>query len=252
MSNAANTPPIELPTGWLKGLIPTMNDTGFMFEVLDDYALDFIRYSGECDSEVLELGCAYGVATILALEAGAKVRACDIDQRHLDILLSRVPDGLEAQLKTELQHLPDAHLPDNQFAAILCSRVFHFLTGDEIDASLANMFRWLKPGGRLYLIADTPYGIWRNFIPVWDANHEQGVRWPGYMSPLLEFLPYKPSGDHVGPPFMNLMSPELLTRACEEAGFITLRADWIARNDFTGSGQMDGRENCGIIAVKPE
>ena len=43
MSNAANTPPIELPTGWLKGLIPTMNDTGFMFEVLDDYALDFIR-----------------------------------------------------------------------------------------------------------------------------------------------------------------------------------------------------------------
>ena len=86
MSNAANTPPIELPTGWLKGLIPTMNDTGFMFEVLDDYALDFIRYSGECDSEVLELGCAYGVATIPALEAGAKVRACDIDQRQLDIL----------------------------------------------------------------------------------------------------------------------------------------------------------------------
>ena len=110
---------------------------------------------------------------------------------------------LRRNSKPNCNTCPDAHLPDNQFAAILCSRVFHFLTGDEIDASLANMYRWLKPGGRLYLVADTPYGIWRNFIPVWDANHEQGVRWPGYMSPLLEFLPYKPSGDHVGPPFMN-------------------------------------------------
>ena len=104
-----------------------MNDTGFMFEVLDDYALDFIRYSGECDGEVLELGCAYGVATITALEAGAKVRACDIDQRHLDILLSRVPGGLEPQLKTELQRRPMPICPTINLLRCCAHACFTFL-----------------------------------------------------------------------------------------------------------------------------
>jgi SAM-dependent methyltransferase len=252
MNDHGNNLGLEPPKGWLKGLIPTMNDTGFMFEVLDNFAEEFIQYSSACGDEVLELGCAYGVATLPALEAGATVRACDIDQRHLDILRAQVPASQLSRLTTELQRLPHANLPDNQFGAILCSRVVHFLTGAEIDASVANMYRWLKPGGRLYVIADTPYGLWRNFIPVWDANHAKGERWPGHMEPLTDYLPYTPSGDQVGPPFMNLMSPQLLSRACTEAGFEVVRADWIDRNDFIGSGKMDGRENCGIVVKKPD
>ncbi|MDG1462600.1 MAG: class I SAM-dependent methyltransferase [Gammaproteobacteria bacterium] len=252
MNDKTNNPSLQPPKGWLKGLVPTMNDTGFMFEVLDDYAKDFIQYSASIKDTVLELGCAYGIATIAALEAGATVHACDIDQRHLDILISRTPEVLCNKLSTSIQKLPDASLAENYYGAILCSRVFHFLTGDEIDESLANMYRWLKPGGKLYLIADTPFGIWRKFIPVWEANHARNERWPGYMEPLIDFLPYQSNGASMGPPFMNLMSPELLSRACEEAGFKKLRADWISREDFHGSGKMDGRENCGIVAIKPE
>jgi SAM-dependent methyltransferase len=238
MSNQTNNPGLEPPKGWLKGLVPTMNDTGFMFEILDNFAEEFIEYSGTCNEEVLEFGCAYGVATLPALAAGATIRACDIDTRHLAILRSRVPADQLSRLTTEIQRLPNAELPENHFGAI--------------DASLANMYRWLKPGGKLYLIADTPYGLWRKFIPVWDTNHANGERWPGYMKPLRDYLPYKPSDDQVGPPFMNLMSPALLSRACTEAGFEILCAEWIPRNDFTGSGKMDGRENCGIVVKKPD
>ncbi len=252
MNDKTNNLPLQLPKGWINGLVPTMNNTGFMFEVLDDYAKDFISYSGSIEEPVLEMGCAYGIATIAALEAGATMHACDIDQRHLDILISRTPEALRSKLTTSIKKLPDADLKENHYGAILCSRVFHFLTGDDIDKSLANMYRWLKPGGKLYLIADTPFGVWRNFIPVWEANHASNERWPGYMEPLLDFLPYKPTGEDKGPPFMNLMSPELLTRACEEAGFKKISADWIAREDFSGRGKMDGRENCGIVAIKPE
>ncbi len=252
MSKQQSKSPIDPPEGWLSGLVPTLNDTGFMFEVLDNFVIDFTEYSGKINDEVLELGCAYGVATLRALEQGARVRACDIDERHLEILRSRTPEEHLDKLSTEIQRLPEANLPDEQFGAILCSRVFHFLTGDEIDASLAGMFRWLKPGGRVYLIADTPYGIWRNFIPEWEANIKNGERWPGFMEPMQDYLPYTPRGQQLGPPFMNLMSPEILSRACTEAGFSILQADWISREDFSGSGRMDGRENCGIIAVKPE
>ena len=78
------------------------------------------------------------------------------------------------------------------------------------------------------------------------------MRWPGLMHKPLNYLPYTPSADDIGPPLMNLLDHEILRRTCEEAGFEVLRAGFINRNDFAGDGSMDGRENCGLIAVKPE
>ncbi|MGI9291416.1 MAG: class I SAM-dependent methyltransferase [Gammaproteobacteria bacterium] len=242
----------EIPKQWIKGLIPTMNDTGFMFEVLDEFADEFIRTSGASEDEALDLGCAYGVATIEALKTGARVTACDLDARHLQVLKSRAPEGSLNRLTLITGELPDIDLPENLFGTILCSRVLHFLSGDAIDASIRNMYRWIKPGGRLFLVADTPWGIWRKFIPTWEANVAAGERWPGSMPKPINFLPYEPSSEDIGPPFMNLLDPDLLTRACEEAGFIVDKASFIDRSDFGGEGRMDGRENCGIAAHKPE
>jgi SAM-dependent methyltransferase len=241
----------EIPKQWIKGLVPTMNDKGFMFEVLDEYAKEFIRLAGESSDEVLDLGCAYGVATLGALEAGARITASDMDQRHLDVLKSRTPKTAHDRLTLLAGELPEIDLPENHFGAILCSRVLHFLPGEDIEASVSNMYRWLKPGGKLFLVADTPWGIWRKFIPTWEANESNGERWPGAMVKPVNYLPYEPSSDDVGPPFMNLLDPELLQRSCEEAGFIVDKKSFIDRSDFGGKGRMDGRENCGIEAHKP-
>jgi SAM-dependent methyltransferase len=241
----------EIPKQWIKGLVPTLNDKGFMFEVLDDYAEDFIRESGRNEAEALDIGCAYGIATIGALAAGASVTACDMDQRHLEVLKSRAPAASQDRLSLQTGELPNIDLPDNHFGTILCSRVLHFLPGDDIDASVRNMYRWLKPGGKLYLVADTPWGIWRKFIPTWEANTANAERWPGAMIKPINYLPFEPSSDDIGPPFMNLLDPQLLTRCCEEAGFIVDTAGFIDRSDFGGNGRMDGRENCGVAAHKP-
>jgi len=241
----------EIPKQWIKGLVPTLNDKGFMFEVLDEYADDFIQTAGAGNDAALEIGCAYGVATIAALQAGATITACDMDQGHLDVLRSRIDDKLAARLTLRTGTLPDIDLPEAQFGSLLCSRVLHFLSGEDIERSVQNMFRWLKPGGRLYLIADTPFGIWRNFIPTWDENMAAGERWPGFMVKPINYLPYEPSSEDIGPPIMNLMVPDLLRRTCEEAGFEVTRASFIDRSDFGDRGKMDGRENCGIAAIKP-
>jgi SAM-dependent methyltransferase len=234
------------------GMRPTMNGTGFMFEVLDEYAEDFIQYSASIADPVLDLGCAYGVASLPALAGGARVTACDLDQRHLDILHDSAPADQQPRLNCVQGQLPGVNFPDASFGAVLCSRVLHFLDGSAVDASVHKIFRWLKPGGRIYLVADTPYGIWRKYIPVFEAKRSRGDRWPGLMIGLENYLPQAPQGRSInGPPFMNLLDPELLARSCTEAGFEVERAGFIDRGDFFGLGRMDGRENAGVMARKP-
>ncbi len=230
---------------------PTLNGTGFMFKVLDEYAEDFIQYAGQTDGEVLEIGCAFGITTIAALKAGGHVTACDLDPGHLQILTENTPKSLRSQLTCITGRLPDIDLPEKSYDAILCSRVLHFLDGSAIDASVRNMFRWLKPGGRLYLVADTPYGIWRKLIPIFEARRVRSDRWPGLMIGLENYLPFSPKDRAIdAPPFMNLLDPELLTRICTDAGFEVEQAGFIDRSDFSGLGRMDGRENAGIRAIR--
>lgn len=244
----------QQPRKWnVPNMQPTLNGTGFMFKILDEFAEDFIEFAGQTDGEVLDIGCAYGVATIPALEGGGRVTACDLDPRHLAILTENTPESARERLTCMTGQLPSIDLPQQHFAAILCSRVLHFLDGSAIDASVRNMYRWLKPGGRLYLVADTPYGIWRRQIPVFEARRERGDRWPGLMIGLENYLPYPPKDRWIdGPPFMNLLDTELLERTCREAGFEVVRSSFIDRQDFRGLGKMDGRENAGILAVRPE
>ena len=245
--------PESRPVWHRRGMEPTLNGTGFMFKILDEFADDFIQFAGQTDGEALDIGCAFGVATIAALEAGGRVTACDLDARHLQILTDKTPAALRSRLTCITGDLPRIYLPDPSYSASLCSRVLHFLDGSAIDASVRNMFRWLKPGGRLYLVADTPYGIWRKLIPIFEARRARGDRWPGLMIGLENYLPFAPKDRAIdGPPFMNLLDPVLLARICADAGFDVQRTSFIDRSDFSGLGRMDGRENAGVMAIRPD
>jgi SAM-dependent methyltransferase len=241
------------PSWGQQNMRPTLNGTGFMFEVLDEFADEFIQYAGSSDAPVAEVGCAFGVASLPALAAGATVVACDLAQEHLDILAESAPADQRDRLSCVQGELPYLDLPENHFAALLCSRVLHFLDGSAIDASVRKFYKWLRPGGRLFLVADTPYGIWRKFVPLFEAKRERGDRWPGLMFGLENFLPQVPAGRAIdGPPFMNLLTPDLMERSCREAGFVIDRVSFIDRSDFGGQGRMDGRENAGVMAHKPD
>lgn len=72
----------RLPATRLPGAIPTMNARGFMLEALDEFAEEFIRAAAAGGGESLDIGCAYGVATIAALERGARMCACDMEPRR--------------------------------------------------------------------------------------------------------------------------------------------------------------------------
>jgi SAM-dependent methyltransferase len=238
--------------GWSgNGMVATLNGTGFMFERLDHFGQDFIEFAGRTRQPVLELGCAYGNVVLPALAAGGIVTASDMDQGHLDVLADKVPAHLRGNLQLALGKLPEIEFPEGKFAAIFCSRVLHFLEGQDIETSVAKMARWLAPGGRLYLIADTPYGVWRKAIPQFEAGKLAGHPWPGLIAGLHNYLPVAPDKPIEKPPFMNLQDPDLLARVCRESGLEILQAEFISRPDFGAQGKMDGRENAGVIATRP-
>jgi SAM-dependent methyltransferase len=236
----------ERPEPFIEGLVPTLNHRGFMSDTMNYYSEQFAEYAGKIDTEVLDIGCAYGIASQAALKHGARVLACDMDERHLQILLQETPHEMHDRLRTSVGILPDVDFPDNSFGAIHCSRVLHFLLSAEIRESLDKMYRWLIPGGRLFLVADTPYtGFWFSTAPEYERRKADGDEWPGFIediSPLFESGQY-PEGML---PYLNPLDPDILSRECRRTGLVVEIAEFIGRD-----GSREGRHHAGLIAHKP-
>lgn len=243
MSEKSPTRPA--PSPYMQGMIPTLNQRGFMTETLDRFSMAFVDYAAVCGHEVLDIGCAYGVATREVLERGGSVLACDMEPGHVEILENETPPEHRDRLRTAVAELPGAEFPDAGFGAILCSRVLHFLTGEQIREALAKMHRWLRPGGRVFLVADTPYtGFWFRTAPDYERRKAAGEEWPGFIADIAPLLSSEQVPDGMLP-YLNPLDPDLLRRECERAGFEVEEAAFTGRG-----GEPDGNQHAGVIAVR--
>jgi SAM-dependent methyltransferase len=240
-----------MPKEYLKGWVPTMNQRGFMATELDPYSQAWVDFAKEASGPVLDIGAAYGVASIEALKQGASVTAADMEEKHLDVLRSRIKDeSLAQRLKTVVGTLPDGlDLAEESFAAILISRVLHFLEPKQVQDSVAQAARWLKRGGKLFLVVETPYmRVLEPFIPTYEARRRAGAKWPGVISDFRRYL--SPDEKRFAPQRMNMLDPEVLSRVCYENGLDILEAGFIERSSYDERIRLDGREGAGIIAFK--
>jgi SAM-dependent methyltransferase len=237
----------ERPKPYIAGLVPTLNHRGFMSETLDHYSAAFADYAGGLNDEVLDVGCAYGIATRAALEKGARVLACDMEEGHVQILARETPEALRNRLRTQVGVLPHLDFPPASFGAILCSRVLHFMRADEIRETLKKMAVWMKPGGKLFLIADTPYtGFWLGTAPEYERRKAAGEEWPGFIEDVSRLLESGeiPAGMLA---FLNPLDPDILAREVGRAGFSVEEAAFTGRGDTPA-----GRHHAGCIARKPD
>jgi len=241
-------PMAALPASVLPGAVPTLNGKGFMLEALDDYAEAFVRAATAGSGESLDIGCAYGVATLAALERGARICACDMEPQHLALLEARTPGAQRAQLRTVVGVLPGMSFPRASFDAILASRVIHFLSGADIRLALADMHDWLTPGGRLFLVADTPYmPSWSQIVPTYESARGAGDPWPGYIANFGATMARRP-GAMPGPEFLNTLDPDILARECRRLGMQVERASFFGMKRL--GSESGGREHAGCIALK--
>ncbi|MFF9687117.1 amino acid adenylation domain-containing protein [Streptomyces sp. NPDC014623] len=236
------------------GMVATLNRTGVMVERLIPYSEEFAQYAGDSDGEALDLGCAYGVASIAALERGARVVALDMEQKHLDILGQRVNDEARQRLSLRQGMLPDVDFEAGRFTAVHAGRVMHFLAPDDFRLTLRKMYDWLVPGGKVFLSSDSPYfGYWASKAADYEARRNAGDPWPGYIDDVAAHF----DAAHVagGPPLINTIDPEVFRRECEAAGFVVERAGFFGTvgvdRESYGAPAPD-MEHAGVIARKPD
>lgn len=232
--------------------IPTRNQTGWTSNRLNEVSRLFVDVCRNAPLPVLDLGAAYGIATIPALEAGATVVANDIDSAHLEVLASRVPPEHRPRLILSTGRFPrHLHFLESSFAAIHASNLLHFLTGPQLTQAAASIAHWLAPSGRAFIHASTPWQKpWARFIPVFEQRRADGAEFPGWMEDT------RTHSDHGKlsqiPKSIHLLDDTVLTRVFSAAGLTVDRCWLYRREDLPASLFYDGRECVGLIASKPE
>lgn len=232
--------------------IPTLDRQGAIWLYLDEVTEAYLNFVAKNRGVMLEIAAGYGHVVIKALEAGAaKVFANEKDEGQLAIIQSRVPTTYRDQLVCCLGAFPEeTTLPDASFDGIYNARLFHFFTGERIRAGLAAMYRWLKPGGQVFLVNDAIYRtIFKPLIPVYEKQVLAGDEWPGYIEDVRACIPeyLHPA---TFPKTMNFMDPVVLRRELERAGFSVAAAGFYPYTGNFALGRLDGREIAGAIGLK--
>jgi len=240
---------LEMPAPEANGFIPTLNKQGYMTSMLDFYMKSFVEYAATCKLPVVDIGAAYGIASIPALQNGAQVIAVDTDERHLQILRNQVPSALQKNLQTLCASFPEnLNFRENSIGAFLLARVVHFFAPEKLTLAAHKLYEWLTPGGNVFLTAETPYlKNWRTFIPIYEKRRAAGNLWAGYVENVMEFAPER---GKMLPPTMLFLDPETLKKTFAEAGFIIEKVDFLPRPEFPEDLRLDNRESVGLICRK--
>lgn len=248
-------------------LIKTHNPIGgFTTIPCDPYSKKFLSYVEEIakhDGKVLEIGAAFGAASLEALSLGATVYCNDIDPKNLAVVSNRYFDGPSSDRNPgtgdskKLVFVPGSFpnelsgLPKNSFDAILICRVLHFFKGEIIEKSIKQMGELLKPGGKLFIICETPYlKNWKSFIPEYEKRVDHAVEWPGEITSPAD---YESSGRAATlPTFVHWISKDIIDRTIKRSGLFEIEQScYIDRaGQFPDDLILDGKESVGAVAVK--
>lgn len=233
-----------------EGLILTDNAMGVMTRELSPAAEAFVALARTSGKPLLEIGAAYGNATLPALRAGATVIANDLSSSELQVLAMASPAEDQRRLVLLPAKFPDdVHFADASLSGILAAQVFHFFDGPTVDRAFQKAYRFLEPGGSLFVLVMTPsLSYYRGFRERFEERLKNGERWPGIFDPKEVATP--DWRDHL-PPFVNLFEKSLLQRCAEESGFLIDHLEHFCFKDFPDKHRTDGREYVSLAAHKP-
>jgi SAM-dependent methyltransferase len=256
---------LTLPMAEEDGRIRTLNMKGSMFRIKDMASASFL--ASVSNKTVLEIGAAYGNILLESLNLGFKKYVVnDLDPRHLFIAASRVKEKLAKEVLdtsvTERISFVDCEFGatcafrSDSFDAILAARVLHFFTPDKLVAGIKDLYRILKPGGRVYAVAATPYiRRYSKFIPEYENRVGNGDRFPGYVENLEKYLDLslisKEELKKVNNYVFMFLDTTVLSREFRNAGFDIKVLKVVPLEYESEIWGMDGRENVVIIAEKP-
>jgi ubiquinone/menaquinone biosynthesis C-methylase UbiE len=148
---------------------PSRYDTGIRLLTLGrlDKAYDRLTSLIKKGDRVLDLGCGTGALTLKAAQRGAKVKGIDINPRMLEIAQARAKEANLAQ-NIEFMEMGVVELDEEEaadFDVVMSGLCFSELTEDELNFTLKEVKRILRPGG-LLMVADevSPRKIFKKIV----------------------------------------------------------------------------------------
>jgi SAM-dependent methyltransferase len=256
----------SMPEAESDGRTPTLNKKGATSPTLDYVTLSFLEFAK--NKRVLEIGGAYGNVMLEALHRNSSTiyHLNDLDERHLGIAAFRLQEKID-QRKICMEGLGNVQFiygdvtqstwdVKQPYDAVLMANVMRFLTPAQIEHALSNLFASLKPGGRIFIIAMTPYvKRYKSFIPEYQKRLQSGTTNPGFVKNISQYT----SADDTTQNQINtitggsimLLDDVSLTNLATKAGFKVLECSYKPLNYKSESWELDGRENVILIGERP-
>ncbi len=232
--------------------VETRNKKGFSY-TLTSFGKAFINAAAKASKPVMDIGAAYGVATLPALLTGAKVIAVDIEEKHLLAISNSVNGPLRNQLVTLAERFPHFELLPESLSAVYMSQVLPFLTGEEIEDGIRKLYDWLIPGGEAFVVTFTPYiHHVSSFIPIYEERKKSGMRWSGYINQLSRYSSHPHIYKNL-PEQIHHIDHDDLVWIFEKTGFVVKESRYFGEEEgpLPDGIRMNGRERVGLIAYKP-
>ena len=172
---------------------------------------------GTCHRYVsVDIACGEGLATLAALERGARMIAVDPGSAALQRLVARIPHEQYPRLNAHVGALPELEFVCQRFSAVHVGHVFHLLDPDALVVSLGKFFRRLYPGGKLFLSTLSPAGPrWKAFQGEHARRTREQAQWPGFIADAQAYFPDWNEAN----PSVHLIDEQVLRRELERVGF---------------------------------
>ncbi|MCX6593394.1 MAG: class I SAM-dependent methyltransferase [Acidobacteria bacterium] len=236
----------------------TRNRMGWVSERLSRLSQEFVAYcaTGACqEAPALDIGAGFGVAALAAVKAGASVIANDLEPAHQAEIERRAQEGCTELERVRLQVIGGRFPEELQFepeslGAVHLSNVLHFLSGKQLEPGIQAVARWLRPGGKLFVQAATPYqSPFAAFLPEYERRLAAQEPWPGWLPKIGLYAKHRQMGQM--PKAMHLLDDQVLRRVAVAAGLAVEQATLTRREDLPHGLWLDGRETVVLVAVKP-
>lgn len=170
-----------------------------------------------CGGSLLDVGCGDGAYTVRMADGFDQVSAVDIEPQRLDVFAERIK-GTPLSDKIDITPMlaEELSFADDQFDVVTMIEVLEHVA--DVDRTIANVFRVLKPGGR-FLIT-TP----NRLFPI--ETHGFLVKGKRYAPARGPFLPWiKPLHDKLAD--ARAFTAGGLTKSLEKAGFRRTGLDYM-------------------------